>query len=73
MDPGLTLEVLDLGHDRAWHLTLGPLGGAARVETSVFRRFETRSGERAVADIVITADGEPVAQIEHEALIALSR
>lgn len=58
---------------RIQHLGVGRLGGTARVDTSVVRRFSTRSGERAIADVEITVDGAPVAQIEHEALVALAR
>ena len=35
--------------------------------------FETRSGERAVVDVRMTVDERPVAVVEHEALVRLTR
>lgn len=58
---------------RVQHLAAVPLGSAARVESTVFDRFDTRTGERAVADVTITVDGVTVVQIEHEAIVALRR
>jgi acyl dehydratase len=46
-------------------------GGEASVATTVVERF-IRSGERAVADVVITVDNRVVATIEHEAIIDLT-
>lgn len=46
-------------------------GETATTETTVVERF-VRSGERAIADVVITVGDRPVATIEHEAIIDLS-
>ncbi|MDH3707328.1 MAG: hypothetical protein OES57_14765, partial [Acidimicrobiia bacterium] len=48
------------------------VGARARVEATVFDRFETRTGERAVADVTISVDGRPVATLEHEAIVRLA-
>ena len=54
------------------HHGLGRLGSIATVEGVVIDRFMTRAGERAVLDISIHADGELLASLEHEALVALT-
>ncbi len=54
------------------HLGLADLGTDVFVEANVIRRFETRSGERAVLDVRIGQDGRPIAMIEHEALVRLA-
>jgi hypothetical protein len=54
------------------HHGLGRLGSIATVEGVVIDRFTTRAGERAVLDISIHADGELLASLEHEAIIALA-
>lgn len=53
------------------HHALVPEGSEAEVSTTVVERFQ-RSGERALADVVIRVDGRVVASIEHEAIIDLS-
>jgi len=53
------------------HHALVPEGSEAEVSTTVVERFQ-RSGERAVADVVIRVEGRVVATIEHEAIIDLS-
>ncbi len=58
---------------RIRHWSAAPVGGVATVEATVTDRFDTRSGERAVLDVRISVDGSPVAHLEHEALVALSR
>jgi acyl dehydratase len=52
------------------HHGLARAGGAADVRARVVRRFESH-GERAVLDVHIEVDGEVVASLEHEAIIAL--
>lgn len=53
------------------HLGVAPVGSEVLVEATVFDRFETRSGERAVLDVRISVNGAPVAVVEHEALVSL--
>ncbi len=45
-------------------------GVDAEISTNVIERFQ-RGGERAIADVVIRVEGQVVATIEHEAIIAL--
>ena len=56
---------------RVQHLGLAHIGGIARVDATVVRRFRTSAGARAVADVEISVDGVPMVMIEHEALVAL--
>ena len=37
----------------------------------VVDRFDSRAGKRAIAHVYITADGQPVADYEHEAIVEL--
>lgn len=53
------------------HLDVARPGEVALVEAFEIDRFETRRGERAVADVRISVDGRPVAAVEHEALVRL--
>lgn len=53
------------------HRGLAREGAEVVVSTTVVERFH-RSGERAVAELVIRADGAVVAHVEHEAIIDLS-
>ena len=52
------------------HHGLARSGSVATVRTVVVRRFQ-QGGERAIADIHIEVDGQIVASLEHEAIIAL--
>ncbi len=54
---------------RIHHVSLAHRGEIARVEGTVFDRFDSRVGERALVDFVITASGRTVAEIEHEAIV----
>jgi hypothetical protein len=54
------------------HHAAAPVGALARVESRVVRRSERRSGERVVSAVTITADGVPVATLEHEAIVRLT-
>jgi acyl dehydratase len=52
------------------HHALAPAGERAEVHSTVVRRFESH-GERAVLDVHIVVNGEVVASLEHEAIVAL--
>jgi acyl dehydratase len=52
------------------HHGVGRVGATAAIHGVVVDRFQ-RSGERAVVDVVIEVDGEIVATLEHEAIVAL--
>lgn len=54
------------------HLGLAPVGSIIRATATVAERFDSRAGERAVLDVRISADRQPVAAIEHEAIIRLA-
>lgn len=62
-------------HTRSVIRHLGPVrpGDTVVVEAFEIDRFETRSGERAVVDVRMTVGDEPVAAVEHEALVRLTR
>ena len=53
------------------HRGVARAGADITISTTVVERFQ-RSGERAIADLVIRAGGEIVALVEHEAIIDLS-
>ena len=53
------------------HHALARADGVADVHATIVRRFDQPSGERAVLDVVIEVDGELIASLEHEAIIAL--
>jgi acyl dehydratase len=53
------------------HFGLVPVGSDAHIATTIIERFRRR-GERAVADVVISVEGNVVATLEHEAIIDLS-
>lgn len=50
------------------HHGLARVGSIAQVHAVVVERFH-RSGDRAILDVRIEVDGEPVATLEHEAII----
>jgi hypothetical protein len=52
------------------HHALATAGAVAEVHATVVRRFESH-GERAVLDVHVIVDGQVVASLEHEAIIAL--
>ena len=52
------------------HRTLA-LDAPMLVEATVVDRFETRRGSRAVVDVSVSSDGDPVATVRHEALVSL--
>ena len=56
---------------RITHLGLAYAGASIRITSRVIERF-VRRGERAIVDLLIEADGRPVASIEHEAIIDLT-
>ena len=53
------------------HHAVARVGAMADVLGVVVRRFDTRSGERAVLDVRIEVDGAAIATLEHEAIVAL--
>jgi hypothetical protein len=46
------------------------VGATAELRSVVVKRFESH-GERAVLDVHIVVDGQVVASLEHEAIVAL--
>jgi acyl dehydratase len=52
------------------HHAVAPAGGTAEVHATVVHRFESH-GERAVLDVHIAVNGQVVASLEHEAIVAL--
>ncbi len=56
---------------RIHHQGVAAIGATVRVESSLIERFDSRAGERALVDICMFADDEPVVTIEHEAIIVL--
>ena len=57
---------------KIFHEAVAPLGADVRVESNLLDRFASRAGERALVDMRIYANDEPVATIEHEAIIVLA-
>lgn len=53
------------------HHGVARAGATALIDAVVVRRFESH-GERAVLDVRITVDGQIVATLEHEAIVALA-
>lgn len=53
------------------HHGVAPLGSTISAHAMVVDRFDSRAGRRAIADVHIHADGEPVATVEHESIIQL--
>lgn len=56
---------------KIYHEGLATLGSNIHIESNLIERFESRAGERALVDMRLFADGDPVATIEHEAIIVL--
>ena len=52
------------------HHATAPVGATAELRSVVIKRFESH-GERAVLDVHIVVDGQVVASLEHEAIVAL--
>jgi acyl dehydratase len=57
---------------RIAHLGVAPIGAEIRAVANVVERIDSRAGERAILDVLITADGRDVAAVEHEAIISLA-
>ena len=55
------------------HHDLVQIGSVATVESRVINRFETKTGSRAVVDVSVIVAGEKVAEVEHEAIVSLSK
>jgi acyl dehydratase len=56
---------------RFQHHAVAMHGDRVLVHAEVIRRFTKLSGERAVARVSISRDGQPIATLEHEAIISL--
>ena len=56
---------------KIYHEGVAQIGATVRAEATLLDRFESRAGERALVDMRMYADGQPVATIEHEAIIVL--
>lgn len=54
------------------HHGAAAVGAIATVRATEVRRYRSRSGERAVIEVRIDADGERVAVVEHEAIVRLA-
>ena len=52
------------------HHATAPVGATAELRSVVVNHFESH-GERAVLDVHIIVDGQVVASLEHEAIVAL--
>jgi len=55
------------------HHDLVQIGSVATLESRVINRFETKAGNRAVINVAVTVEGEKVAEVEHEAIVSLSK
>ena len=53
------------------HRGLARIGSTVHADAVVVDRFDSRAGKRAIAHVYITADGQPVAHYEHEAIVEL--
>lgn len=56
---------------KIYHEGLAKLGANIHIESNLLERFDSRAGERALVDMRLYADDDPVATIEHEAIIVL--
>lgn len=56
---------------RIHHEGVATIGAALTIDSVLIDRFDSRAGERALVDMRLYADDEPVATIEHEAVIVL--
>lgn len=56
---------------KIFHEGVAPGGANIHIDSVLVNRFDSRAGERALVDMRIFANGEPVATIEHEAIIIL--
>jgi acyl dehydratase len=54
------------------HHGVARFGATIGATASVIDRFDSRAGGRAILDVRISADGEPVATYEHEAIVVLA-
>lgn len=57
---------------RIAHHGLAAVGATISADAVVADRFDSRAGERVVLHVRISADGDPVASVEHEAIIRLA-
>jgi acyl dehydratase len=54
------------------HHGVARFGATLTATAVVVDRFDSRAGERAILDVRISADGQPVATYEHEAIVKLA-
>ena len=54
------------------HHGIARFGATLEATAVVVDRFDSRAGERAILDVRINADGQPVATYEHEAIVQLA-
>ncbi|MBT4986088.1 MAG: hypothetical protein HOH42_10590 [Ilumatobacter sp.] len=54
------------------HHGVARFGATLEATAVVVDRFDSRAGERAILDVRISADGQPVATYEHEAIVQLA-
>ncbi len=57
---------------RIHHHGTAAVGAAALVDAIIVDRFDTRTGARAILDVSVAVEGERVATVEHEAIVALN-
>ena len=57
---------------RIRHHGTAAVGAAAIVDAIVVDRFDTRTGARAILDVSVAVEGERVATVVHEAIVALN-
>jgi hypothetical protein len=55
------------------HHGIARFGAALEANAVVVDRFDSRAGQRAILDVRISADGQPVATYEHEAIVQLAK
>lgn len=56
---------------RIHHQGLATAGSTVTADSVLIERFDSRAGERALVDMQLHVDGQPIATIEHEAIIVL--
>ena len=56
---------------RIRHHRTAAVGATAIVDATIVDRFDTRTGSRAILDVSVAVEGDLVATVEHEAIVAL--
>lgn len=57
---------------RIVHQGVAEIGRTVEIESVLIDRFDSRAGERALVDMLLRVDDQPVATIEHEAIITVA-